>query len=155
MLTQFCVADVMTRDVVAVAPDTSLQTVARQLSSNRISGVPVVDSHGKAIGVVSVTDLADPSRKASQTRGYPVFYRIEEGWAIPEVDERAVGTGRAEDVMTPLPFTIDSTATMLEAAQTMVEQRVHRLLVTESGAFAGIVSTIDLLRGLVERQGVE
>lgn len=140
----------MTTDVVAVAPDTSLDTVARQLSENRITGVPVVDSTGKAVGVVSVTDLIDPNRKASQTRGMPVFYRIEDGWAAPQVDEAVIKSGRAEDVMTPLPFTIDSSATLLETAAAMVEHRVHRLLVTEGGALKGIVSTIDVLRGITE-----
>jgi len=149
-LTQLRVADVMTRDVVAVAPDTSLETVARQLSENRISGLPVVDAEGRAIGIVSVTDLVDPKRDASQTRGIPVYYRIEDGWAAPEVDEAVVKSGRAEDVMTALPFTIEGSATVLEAARTMVEQRIHRLLVTDNGALAGIVTTIDLLRGVTE-----
>lgn len=151
VLTQLRVADVMTTDVVAVAPDTSLDTVARQLAENRISGVPVVDASGRAIGVVSVTDLVDPQKVASQTRGFPVFYRIEEGWAIPQVDDAAIKSGRAEDVMTPSPFTIDSSATLLDASTAMVEHRVHRLLVTEGGGFKGIVSTLDVLRGITVR----
>ncbi|MCA9709371.1 MAG: CBS domain-containing protein [Myxococcales bacterium] len=150
LLTRLRVADVMTTDVVAVAPDTSLDTVARQLSANRISGVPVVDASGRAVGVVSVTDLVDPKRKASQTRGFPVFYRIEDGWATPEVDDAVIKAGRAEDVMTPMPFTIESDATLLQAAEAMVEHRVHRLLVTEDGALKGLISTIDVLRGLTE-----
>ena len=70
-----------------------------------------------------------------------------------QVDDDAVKSGRAEDVMTPLPFTIDSDATLLEASKVMVEQRVHRLLVTHEGALKGIVSTIDILRGLTEHEG--
>ena len=145
-----CVSDVMTRDVVAVAPETSLVTVARLLSEHHISGAPVVDGSGRAVGVISASDLVNPDRVGSQTRGVPVFYRIEHGWASPEIDTAAISAGRAEDVMTPMPFTIDGRAAVLEAAATMVEQRVHRLLVTEEGALAGIVSTIDLLRGIAQ-----
>ncbi len=137
----------MTRDLVAVAPDTGLGTIARILTENRISGVPVVDSEGRAVGVVSVTDLIDPDRQTDSGPGFPVFYRIEDGWATPEIGQSAVKDGRAEDVMTPLPFTVTEDATLADAARTMVEHRVHRLLVTRDGVLSGIVSTLDLLRG--------
>ena len=42
------VADVMTREVISVAPETSLRDVARLLVDHQISGVPVVDAEGPA-----------------------------------------------------------------------------------------------------------
>ena len=51
------VADVMTREVISVAPETSLRDVARLLVDHQISGVPVVDAEGTCIGVVSEADL--------------------------------------------------------------------------------------------------
>lgn len=137
----------MTRDVVAVAPDTSLDTVINQLTQHRISGVPVVDGNGRAVGVVSVTDLVGQRKDVGESRGFPVFYRIEDGWAMPEIEPSTPSAGRAEDVMTPLPFTVEATMTIEEAARVMVSHRVHRLLVTERDHLVGIVSTLDLLRG--------
>ncbi|MCA9655027.1 MAG: CBS domain-containing protein [Myxococcales bacterium] len=141
------VADVMTRDVVAVAPDTSLATVINLLTQHRISGVPVVDGRGRAVGVVSLTDLVGSRRDVGESRGFPVFYRIEDGWAMPEIEPATPSRGRAEEVMTPLPFTIEATMAIEEAARVMVSHRVHRLLVTEDSLLVGIVSTLDLLRG--------
>lgn len=51
--------DVMTEDVIAVTPETSLREVASVLASEHISGVPVLKSDGSVVGVVSATDLME------------------------------------------------------------------------------------------------
>jgi CBS domain-containing protein len=50
------IGEIMTRAVVAVAPDTSIWEVARVLLDNRIGGVPVVDD-GRVVGVITESDL--------------------------------------------------------------------------------------------------
>ncbi len=144
------VADVMTRNMIAVSPDTSLATVAETLARHKISGVPVVDSTGKAVGVVTAADLVNPNRQAADEKGIPVIYFIEDGWAAPSIEGADVGPGRAKDVMTPLAFTVEASRPVTEAAEVMVEQRIHRLLAVEGGNLVGIVSSLDLLRAFVE-----
>ena len=71
--------DIMTTDVVTVAPTTPFQVVAKALHDSRISGLPVVDDEGHVIGVVSEADLA-----------YKVEYRLAD-YVLPRVprhDER-------------------------------------------------------------------
>jgi CBS domain-containing protein len=144
------VADVMTKDVVAVSPETSLQTVAQTLASHRISGVPVVDASGKAVGVISASDIVDPNRERSDDKGIPVIYYIENGWASPAISDLEVQSGCARDVMTTLAFTIDADASIVEASALLVKEGIHRLLVVRDDTLVGIVSTLDLLRGFVE-----
>lgn len=50
-------ADIMTTRVVTVAPDASVQEIARVLLDNAISAVPVVDADGGLRGIVSEGDL--------------------------------------------------------------------------------------------------
>ena len=50
-------ADVMVTNVITVGPDACVQDVARILLDSRISGVPVVGSDGKLLGMVSEGDL--------------------------------------------------------------------------------------------------
>jgi CBS domain-containing protein len=47
----------MTTDVVTVDPTTSVQALAMLLSERCISGVPVVDSKDRLVGIVSEGDL--------------------------------------------------------------------------------------------------
>src|SRR5271169_6020077 len=49
--------DVMTTEVISVDPDTSVQALAALLSERGISGVPVVDSANRVVGVVGEGDL--------------------------------------------------------------------------------------------------
>jgi CBS domain-containing protein len=70
--------DVMTRDVVTVAPDTDLGTVAHLLEERRIKRVPVVE-HVRVVGIVS---------RANLMRALAVRWRSEAGQVTP--DDRAI-----------------------------------------------------------------
>jgi CBS domain-containing protein/anti-sigma regulatory factor (Ser/Thr protein kinase) len=54
---EFRVGQVMTREVIAVTPATSLLELKGIMHKRRISGVPVVDDDGNLVGVISVEDL--------------------------------------------------------------------------------------------------
>ena len=47
----------MTREVVTVKPETSVEDIAQLLYAQRISGVPVIDGSEKIVGMVSEGDL--------------------------------------------------------------------------------------------------
>ena len=143
------VRDVMTTDIFAVAPDTSLETAARMLTSKEITGAPVVDAEGETVGVISLVDLVDPDNQASERPGHSTFYRISEGWAMTKGESQTPRPGRVSDVMTPATLTTSEDTTVLDATKLMLEYRVHRLLVEKEGRLTGIVSTMDLLRGFV------
>jgi len=51
------VRDLMTTDVVVTHPETPLKDVARLLVEHRISGVPVVDTDRRVVGVVTEADF--------------------------------------------------------------------------------------------------
>src|ERR1700693_2008222 len=49
--------DVMTTDVISVAPDRTVQALATLLAERGIRGNPLVDSSGRLVGIVSEGDL--------------------------------------------------------------------------------------------------
>ena len=143
------VSDVMSRDVLAVAPDTSRESAARMLSLRNITGAPVVDAEGAVIGVVSLRDLVDPDASPEEGEGHPIFYRILDGWAETVGDVTDNTAGRVDEVMTRSAITVDADVDLLTAARRMLANRIHRLVVTQDGLLAGIVTTTDVLRGFV------
>src|SRR5487761_2802974 len=52
-----CARDIMTQDVLTIGPEASIHDAARLLSGYNISGVPVVDSTGRMVGIVTSADL--------------------------------------------------------------------------------------------------
>lgn len=58
------VATVMRRHVVTVTPETTFRDIARLLTSERVSAVPVVDEERHVLGIVSADDLLEPAPRA-------------------------------------------------------------------------------------------
>ena len=144
------VMDVMTRDVFAVAPDTSLETAARMLAQRRISGAPVISEGRRVVGVVSASDLVDPDNDAGEVEGYPLYYRVIDGLAQELGDHVQVRPGRVQDVMTAAVVSIAGDATVVEAGARMLSLGVHRLMVVHGDdELIGVVTTVDLLRAFV------
>src|SRR4051812_40350179 len=61
--------DLMTRNVAALSPLTTVGEAARLLTEQRISGAPVVDGKGNLLGVVSQTDLV--RHQSGRPEGWP------------------------------------------------------------------------------------
>jgi predicted transcriptional regulator len=146
------VKDLMNPDVMTVADDMTTDELAQFLVEREISGAPVVDSRGQLIGVVSMTDIGRKVAEASDVEwGMSGFYRD----VIPEftledlgqryVEERAF---TVRDVMTPAIYQVPVSASAAEAARIMVDQHIHRLLVTQGKEPVGIVTSLDLLKVL-------
>lgn len=136
------VNDLMTVDVVAVTPETSLKDVARLLAEHRISGVPVVGEGGRVLGVVSEADILYKER-GEEPRSQLLDWLLDSR----SRDREKTLARTAGDAMTSPAITINAHADVSAAARTMTEQQVKRLTVIDwSGALVGIVTRADLVR---------
>jgi predicted transcriptional regulator len=150
------VKDLMNPDIMTVADDMTTDALARYLIEREISGAPVVDSQGHLIGVVSMTDIgrniAEPSEVESSQRSG--FYRdVAADLSLEDlgqryVEDRAVAV---RDVMTPVIHQVPVTASVAEAARVMVDQHIHRLVVTQGKEPVGIITSMDLLKLLAKQ----
>jgi acetoin utilization protein AcuB len=57
LLSRIKVKNIMTKEVITVPPDFTVEETALVLQENKISGAPVVDSKGKLVGTITQTDL--------------------------------------------------------------------------------------------------
>jgi CBS domain-containing protein len=57
LLSKLEVGEVMTHDPYTVTPDTSIADAARLMLDHKVGGLPVVDSAGRAIGIITESDL--------------------------------------------------------------------------------------------------
>jgi len=157
-------ADVMNPRVLAAAADWTLPELADFLVEHQISGAPVVDPTGRLLGVVSLTDLAAtlahepravPGPEGDAGRRSAFFERAWPEGPSREVlaDLEARGERRTvREIMTPEVYTVTEDTPVGELAETLIEEHVHRLLVTREEKVVGIVSTSDLLGLLVEEE---
>ena len=132
------VADVMTRDVVAVGPDEDFKTVAKLMHLHEVSALPVVDHDGKLVGIVSESDLLAKERERGANR--PLL-------GLRWSEDNLAAARTAGDVMTSPAICIAPDASIPEAARLMYREAVKRLpVIDQKGDLLGIVSRADLLK---------
>ena len=88
-------ADVMTREVVTVALETSVPEIAQILHAKRISGVPVVAANGSVIGIVSEGDLIGHTLAIDEQRGSWWLTFFSDNSALAREYTKTQGASRA------------------------------------------------------------
>ena len=127
---RLAVADVMTIDPITVNVDATVEAAEQLLTTYRISGLPVVDGNRHLVGVLSRTDLL-----------------LEGGAGLGQLLRGRASGLRVGELMSTPPITVELSATLVEAARLMRDERVHRLVVVdEHDEPIGVLSATDFVR---------
>jgi len=132
------VSTYMMKPVFSVTADTTLESVYRVLSERGVSCVPVVEPGGRAIGVLSRTDLIRLGRRPSD----PLDGTSALSWS----------PATAADKLHHEVVTLPSDAPVVTAARTMVKQRIHRVFVADGGELTGVFSTKEVLVAIRDKR---
>ncbi|EJW10363.1 Inosine-5'-monophosphate dehydrogenase [Rhodovulum sp. PH10] len=145
-------SDLMTSEVVTVAPHVPVRKIAEVLHRNGISAVPVVDDRGALIGIVSEGDLiplSAPDRNERRDWWLRMLAEGEElGAAFVEHLEKDQRTAR--EIMKSPVITVPAEADLVEVAQVLASHHIRRAPVMANGRMVGIVSRADLVEAIAE-----
>lgn len=142
------VRQIMESQVITVPPETPVADLLPLLINKQYKALPVVDASGRVLGMVTDGDLLE---KAAIGLRISVLEAIQAQGAqgFEGVLQAARASGKtARDVMGVRPAAvIGPDASVAEAAQRMVEQKVKRLpVVDRDGRLLGIVGRLDILK---------
>lgn len=129
------VKEIMSRQVITVSPNDTLQQALTKAMSHRIRHLPVVDKD-RLVGIVSDRDLRD----ARPSSLFPADTALLEQIPVSKIMHTQVITAHPLDP-------ID------EAARLLYEHRIGCLPVIQAQQLVGIVTETDVLRRLVELTG--
>lgn len=138
---------IMTAEVHTAKPDTNVGEIARLMSTERISGVPVVDDDGHVIGMISETDLMHRAETGTE--------RKRKWWISLFIDDdmrardfiKAHGQ-QAEHVMSRYIISVPDSARLAEVADILETNDLKRVPVLKAGRLVGIITRGDLVRAL-------
>jgi CBS domain-containing protein len=146
------VSEIMDTDPVTVSPETSVQDVVAALRDHELPGVPVVESDGTVVGMVTETDLVLPDQDGDLH--IPHYINLFGGTVFLEPLSRFEGRLRkafaanAADMMTRDPDSVPPDTTVRDAARLIHESGHNRLPVVQDGKLVGVVTRIDVLGAL-------
>jgi CBS-domain-containing membrane protein len=139
------VEDIMTADVIAVGPETSVHMAARLMSDHAVSGLPVVDADGRVLGLVTEGDLILRQAAPRATHWWRRFFADPE--ALARDYQKAAGMMVGE-VMTREVVSIGPRLDIGTAARILHDRGFRRLPVVHEGRLVGILSRGDLVKAL-------
>ena len=122
-------SDVMNTPIVAASEKASAREIALYMLLGGFSGVPILESDGKLVGIVTELDLLHALRT-----------------------DKTLEDTLAEEIMTRDVVTVDVSTPVADIMEILESERILRVPVMEDGAMVGIVSRPDLLRAAVEPQ---
>ena len=141
--------DIMTKDVITVKTDTTLEEFARILMKHHISGAPVVDEKGNLRGIATENDLISKNSRLH----IPTILRLFDAYIplgaskledeIKRVTALTVGEISSKDVVT-----VDEETSAEYIATLMTEKKIHLLPVLKEGKILGIIGKKDLIKGV-------
>jgi len=135
-------AEIMTHDVVTVPPDQSVLAAARLMAQRRLKRLPVVDTMGHLLGIVSRVDLL-----RTVAEGYPALEPPPPGQTRPA---RVVA-----DVMRTQVPTVSLQAPLAEVIDAIVSTRLNRAVVVDAQRrVVGLITDAELVRRLGEQPGI-
>lgn len=136
------IIDWMKNDVVSITPETSLLHCKKLFKEHQISRLPVLDTEGVVVGLLTLSDLAAMTPKNSTP--------LE---ILEAID--LLGETKAKQIMTVAPPTISYKSTVDQAAMRMIEGDLNCLPVVDSeDRLVGMLTEWDMFKALAEVTGV-
>jgi CBS domain-containing protein len=143
--------DLMSRDLVLIPQEMSLQAAAHLLAQARISGAPVVDGQGRCVGVLSATDFVHVAERPGPLARTEADYWCD--WQVLDLESlprTSVGEHMTTDVVTVSPST-----PIRDLAQRMLDAHIHRLIVTDAlRRPIGVVTSTDIVAAVAHADHV-
>lgn len=142
-------ADIMTREIVTVSPETPVREVTELLAGQRFGSVPVIEDEGHVLGIVTEEDLvrrvADLHLPRHITFLGGIIY-LQNPQHFNEEAEKILAVTAQEIMDTDVPYVRPDTPVAM-IAERMLNEDLRRLLVLdEKDCLIGIITRADLVR---------
>jgi CBS domain-containing protein len=144
-------SEIMTRDVITVREDDTIETAMCLMARNNISGLPVVDENDRLVGIITETDVLLKDKIKVPYPRMALFglftvpddllenaYRDARGLLVGDVMKKKVVFFYEEDSVNDI-------------AETMVEHKINRVPIVRGGKVVGIISRADIVRAMARQ----
>ena len=144
---ELTVKEIMTEEPFSVTPDTTLKEVANLLFKHRISGLPVLDSNGSVVGLITNRDLiraAMPDYK-SLISNLALTYEAAPFENLLRQEDRIT----VKELMSTNVYAVEEDASVVEVAAVMLFKDIRRVPVVRNNKLVGLVVISDIVSKII------
>ena len=139
--TKISVAEIMTRDIVTVVEETTIDDLLELFGTYHYHSYPVVTETGELSGIISEDVVLE----------ILLFDRLPASGHTHLSAVRSLGDD-ASGIMMPYPVTVFPDTSLSETADLMLRHRVNRICVVDSEKLVGILSKRDIVNEICKRR---
>jgi CBS domain-containing protein len=139
--------DIMTTTVMTVTRDSTVAHAIRLMLQKKISGLPVVNTAGRLVGMVTEGDLLRRAETGTERRR-PRWLEFLLGPGRLAEEYTHTHGRKVEEVMTPSPVTASEDTSLDEIVRLMEKRQIKRIPIVRGEQLVGIVSRANLLHAL-------
>ena len=137
------IADIMSKEVITVAEDNSVEDVIELFEKHHFHTYPVLSADGELVGVIDQNIILEVL----------MFDRISRTKHTHMAAIRSLGED-AKSIMITHPVTITSDIDLCDAADMMLKHHINRACVVDDGKLVGIVSKRDVINEVYRTRGM-
>jgi CBS domain-containing protein len=144
--------DIMTKKVITINQEDSIEKLSDLLLDNNISGVPVVDNEGKIVGIATEGDIIIRDTDLHFPRYFKLLDSIiylESLTKFKDSLKKHLAT-KVSEIMTSDIVTCTAETSVEEIASMMVEKKINRIPVLSAGnEIEGIITRADIVKSMI------
>lgn len=140
---------IMTSQVITIGADASIVEAIDKMLRHQVSGLPVVDTDGKLIGIISEGDFIRRTETGTQRKSGRWLDCLAGADRVAADFVREHGR-KVGQIMTPDPVTVTEDTPLAQIVRIMESHNVKRLPVVRGDRLVGIVTRADFLPALAE-----
>ena len=147
--------DIMTKKVITINQDASIEELSEILLDNKISGVPVVDSDGKVIGMVTEGDIIVKDTNLHFPRYFKLLDSIIYLESLTEFQNslKKHFATKVSEIMTSDIVSCSAETSVDDIASMMVENKINRIpVLSEEKKLVGIITRADIVKSMITRK---
>jgi len=144
------VDEVMTREVVSLAPEMSVANAWQKMLDTLLKALPVVDKDGAVVGMLTDGDLLE---RAGLQQRLSVAKRLDATFLKDEIERLHTSPLTVADVMSKPAIIVRAKDSLGVAATRMAKAGIKRLpVVDENKRLVGVLSRVDILRLVADKE---
>ena len=154
-MTDLLAKDIMTKKVITINQDASIEELSNMLLDSKISGVPVADNDGKIVGIATEGDIIVKDANLHFPRYFKLLDSIiylESLTKFKNSLKKHLAT-KVSEIMTSDIVSCIAETSVDDVASMMVENKINRIPVLSADKkLEGIITRADIIKSMVMKK---